>query len=141
MGGQCYGETGFDRAHPEPSPLEDGAESELRESNANLIRCLMDEESLPADEACLVEDDPAEIQFVQGIRSSVFVAERRGMTAGEMSELVRLAGAKPAPGQCLFQAKGSGARPSEASRPSTSTAAGWLQRRLQSWGQRAGRKL
>ena len=98
MVGQFYGESDFDRAHPEPSPLEGGAESELRESKANLIRNLMGKESLSADEACLVEDDPAEIQSVQGICRSVFVAERRGMTAGEMAELARLAGAKPAPG-------------------------------------------
>ena len=31
MVGQCYGESEFDSARPEPSPLEGGAEGELRE--------------------------------------------------------------------------------------------------------------
>ena len=80
--------------HDDPSPLEGGAERKLRESKANLIRSLMGKESLSADEACLVEDDPAEIQSVQGICRSVFVAERRGIMQGEMEVLLQMAGAK-----------------------------------------------
>ena len=91
MLGQFYGESDFDRANPEPSALEGSSDSELRESKANLIRNLMSGESLAIDEACLVEDDPQEIASVQGICRSVFVAERRGMTEGEMEELRRLA--------------------------------------------------
>ena len=94
MLGQFYGESDFDRANPEPSALEGSSDSELRDSKANLIRNLMSGESLAIDEACLVEDDPQEIASVQGICRSVFVAERRGMTEGEMEELRRLAGVK-----------------------------------------------
>ncbi len=94
MLGQFYGESDFDRANPEPSPLEGSSDSELRESKANLIRNLMSGESLAVDEACLVEDDPQEIASVQGICRSVFVSERRGMTEGEMEELRRMAGVK-----------------------------------------------
>ena len=93
MLGQFYGESDFDRANPEPSPLEGSADCELRESKANLIRNLMSRASLGVDEACLVEDDAQEIASVQGICRSVFVAERRGMTESEMDELRRLAGA------------------------------------------------
>ena len=93
MLGQFYGESDFDRANPEPSALEGSSDSELRDSKANLIRNLMSGESLAIDEACLVEDDPQEIASVQGICRSVFVAERRGMTEGEMEELRRLAAA------------------------------------------------
>ena len=94
MLGQFYGESDFDRANPEPSALEGSSDSELRDSKANLIRNLMSGESLAIDEACLVEDDPQEIASVQGTCRSVFVAERRGMTEGEMEELRRLAGVK-----------------------------------------------
>ena len=94
MLGQFYGESDFDRANPEPSALEGSSDSELRDSKANLIRNLMSGESLAIDEACLVEDDPQEIASVQGICRSVFVAERRGMTEGEMEELRRMAGVK-----------------------------------------------
>ena len=87
MLGQFYGESDFDRANPEPSPLEGSSDCELRESKANLIRSLMSRESLAAEEACLVEDDAQEIASVRGICRSVFVAERRGMTESEMNEL------------------------------------------------------
>ena len=98
MLGQFYGESDFDRANQEPSPLEGSSDCELRESKANLIRSLMSRESLSAEEACLVEDDPQEISSVQGVCRSVFVAGRRGMTETEMEELGRLSGAK-VPGQ------------------------------------------
>ena len=94
MLGQFYGESDFDRANPEPSPLEGSVDCELRESKANLIRNLMSRASLGVDEACLVEDDAQEIASVQGICRSVFVAERRGVTESEMDELRRLAGAR-----------------------------------------------
>ena len=93
MLGQFYGESDFDRANPEPSPLEGSSDCELRESKANLIRSLMSRESLAAEEACLVEDDAQEIASVRGICRSVFVADRRGMTESEMNELRSLAGA------------------------------------------------
>ena len=93
MLGQFYGESDFDRANPEPSPLEGSSDCELRESKANLIRSLMSRESLTVEEACLVEDDAQEISSVQGICRSVFVSERRGMTESEMNELRSLAGA------------------------------------------------
>ena len=92
MLGQFYGESDFDRANPEPSPLEGSSDCELRESKANLIRSLMSRESLAVEEACLVEDDAQEISSVQGICRSVFVTERRGMTESEMKVLTRLAG-------------------------------------------------
>ena len=94
MLGQFYGESDFDRANQESSPLEGSSDCELRESKANLIRSLMSRESLSAEEACLVEDDPQEISSVKGICLSVFVSARRGMTATEMEELRRLSGAK-----------------------------------------------
>ena len=95
MLGQFYGESDFDRANQEPSPLEGSSDCELRESKANLIRSLMSRESLSAEEACLVEDDPQEISSVKGICLSVFVSARQGMTATEMEELRRLSGAEP----------------------------------------------
>ena len=97
MLGQFYGESDFDRANPEPSPLEGSADCELRESKANLIRNLMSRASLGVGEACLVEDDAQEIASVQGICRSVFVAERRGMTESEMDELRCLAGSPHEP--------------------------------------------
>ena len=57
MVGQCYGESGFGSARPEPSPLEGGAEGELREPNANLSRSVMDREGL----------SPAEIRSERGV--------------------------------------------------------------------------
>ena len=96
MLGQFYGESDFDRANPEPSPLEGSSDCELRESKANLIRSFMSRESLAVEEACLVEDDAQEIASVRGICRSVLVVERRGMTESEMNELRRLAGAMAA---------------------------------------------
>ena len=94
MVGVFYGESDFDCAHPEPSELEGTSDCELRESKANLIRALMSREGLLMHQAALVEDDPAEIASVSGICESVFVSERKGMTAVELEQLRSMTGAQ-----------------------------------------------
>ena len=63
MVGQCYSETGFDRA---PGALAAGRRSRGRAAGAQANRGFMDKEGLSADGACLVEDDPTEIRPEQG---------------------------------------------------------------------------
>ena len=93
MVGQFYGESEYDKANQEPSPLEGTAENELRDSKADLIRSLMAKEGLAESEGVLVEDDPAEIASVAEVCRSVFVSDRKGMTARELDELRKLVGA------------------------------------------------
>ena len=94
MVGVFYGESEFDCAHPEPSELEGTPDCELQESKANLIRALMSREGLLMHQAALVEDDPAEIASVSGICESVFVPDRKGMTAVELEQLRSMTGAR-----------------------------------------------
>eukprot|EP00435_Cladocopium_sp_Y103_P069234 s444_g32.t6 len=92
MLGQFYGESEFDQENKQPSELEGTPDCQLPDMKVNLIRALMSRAGLSPNEAALVEDDAAEIASVEGVCRSVFVSERKGMTAQEMQELRSMVG-------------------------------------------------
>ncbi|CAL1128508.1 unnamed protein product, partial [Cladocopium goreaui] len=92
MLGQFYGESEFDQENKQPSELEGTPDCQLPDMKVNLIQALMSQAGLSTNEAALVEDDAAEIASVKGVCRSVFVSERKGMTAGEMQELRSMVG-------------------------------------------------
>ena len=92
MLGQFYGESEFDQENKQPSELEGTPDCQLPDMKVNLIQALMSQGGLSTNEAALVEDDAAEIASVKGVCRSVFVSERKGMTAGEMQELRSMVG-------------------------------------------------
>ena len=92
MLGQFYGESEFDQEKTQPSELEGTPDCQLPDMKVNLIQALMSQAGLSTNEAALVEDDAAEIASVKGVCRSVFVSERKGMTAREMQELRSMVG-------------------------------------------------
>ena len=110
MLGQIYGESEFDQENNQPSKLEGSPDCQLPDTKANLIQALMSQAGLSTDEAALVEDDAAEIASVKGICRSVFVSERKGMTARELQELRSMVGAQK---EASAKAKSTVAAPKE----------------------------
>lgn len=95
IGGDMYGKTEYDEALQVACPLEGSKKYSLSTwaAKVNIIRAFMRKNGLRPAEAVLVEDDPLEIEAVQGTCRSVFVSGQRGVMQAEMDEIRKLAGA------------------------------------------------